>query len=136
MNYEGDISLDILLFKVSGVHFGVDAGQVSGIADYEGEKSDDLFWFNEELEYSDATEVYFLPSVVTIRTECAQSYRVIVDGIEDVAEFSLNDIKLFPDLIHSFALRKGLWGILPRNGVLVMLVDFMLLLKQKRSEIN
>ena len=116
------------------MHFGVDAEQVAGIADFDGEASDDLFWFHEELEYGDAAAKYSSPMVATIRTGCAQSYRIIIDKMEDIAEYSQNDIRLFPELLEPFALRRGLWGILLRNGTMVLLVDFQRLLQVKRTE--
>lgn len=129
MSDYGDIRLDLLLFSVCGVHFGADAGQVTGIALYDGEQADDLFWFHEELEYGDSATTYFSPTVVTIRTGRLQSYRVIIDSMEDIAEFSQNDIRLFPALLEPFAIRRGLWGILPRSEIMVLLVDFKSLLK-------
>ena len=136
MNNKNDQRLDLLLFTVGGVHFGVEAGQVAGMAIYDGVPADDLFWFHEELEYGDSAAPYSSPTVATIRTESVQSYRVIIDSMEDIAEFNQNDIRLFPALLEPFTMRRGLWGILPRQGVLVLLVDFHLLLKQKWSGID
>lgn len=136
MNDEGDIRLDLLLFSLGGVHFGVDAGQVTGVAVYDGEQADDLFWLHEELEYGAAAATYVAPTVVTVRTGCVPSYRVIIDKMEDVAELSQNDIRPFPALLEPFTLRKGLWGILPRNGSMVLLLDFQRLLKERRPDIS
>jgi chemotaxis signal transduction protein len=136
MNDKRDIRLDLLLFSVGGVHFGVDSEQVSGIAAYDGESADDLFWFHEELEYGIGPAPYVSPTVVTIRSGDERSYRVIIDSMEDIAEFGMSDIHLFPELLEPFTIRMGLWGILPKNGIMVLLVDFQLLLKQKRHVIN
>ncbi len=139
MNDKGEkqlASVNLLLFSVSGVHFGIDAEQVSGIAVYDGDQAEDLFWFHEELEYGDAAVTYASPTVVTIRTGGVQSYRVIIDSMEDIAEFSQDDIRLFPELLEPFALRRGLWGILPVNGIMVLLLDFQLFLNQKLTVIN
>lgn len=129
-------SLNLLLFSVGGVHFGVDAEQVAGIAVYSGEQADDLHWFHEELAYGDAAPVYCSPTVITIRTGNAPSYRVIIDSMEDIAEVGQNDIGLFPALLEPFVRRSGMWGILSRDGIMVLLVDFQLLLKQRRPAEN
>ncbi len=131
MNDKCDIRLDLLLFSACGVHFGIDAAQVAGIANYDGEQSDDLFWFHDELGFGAGNSVYFSPTVVTIRTDDIRPYRVIIDTMEDIAEFSQNDISLFPALLEPFTIRRGVWGILPRNGRMVLLVDFIRLLKEK-----
>lgn len=128
--------LNLLLFSVSGVHFAVDADQVAEIAEYDGEPSDDLFWFHEELAFGTQTASYISPIVITIRTEDTPPYRVIIDAMEDIAEFNLDDFQLFPPLLEPLVKRSGLWGILPRNGMLVLLVDFQHLLQQKRHVSN
>jgi chemotaxis signal transduction protein len=133
MSDSDDIRLDLLLFSVGGVHFGADAGQVVEIAVYGGEQADDLFWFHKELEYGDVAPTYFSPTVVTIRTGGVQPYRVIIDSMEDVAGFLQNDIRLFPALLEPFALKRGMWGILLLHGRMVLLVDFIRLLKERQS---
>jgi hypothetical protein len=135
MNDESDLRLNLLLFSVCGVHFGVDAGQVTGTALYDGEQADDLFWFHEELEYEAEAAAYVSPTVVTISTGYESSYRVIIDGMDDVVELSQNDIQLFPELLEPFTLRKGLWGILSRNKIMVLLLDCQRLLKERRPDI-
>ena len=135
MNDTDDMRLDLLMFSVGGINFGVDAGQVAEVAVYDGGQADDLFWFHKELEYDIAASAYFSPTVITIRTGGALPYRVIIDRMEDITEFHQSDISLFPALLESFALRRGMWGILSVHGSMVLLVDFQLLLKQKRAEV-
>jgi chemotaxis signal transduction protein len=53
--------------------------------------------------------------------------------MEDIAECDRNDIRLFPELLEPVALRNGMWGILPRDGRMVLLVDFQRLIKKKKS---
>lgn len=134
MSDNGTIRLDLLLFSVDGVHFGVDAGQVTGIATYDGERAEDLFWFHEEIGYGDRRVTYNSPAIVTIRTRNGLPYRVIIDSMEDIAEFSQADISLFPALLEPFSLRMGMWGILSRHGKMVFLLDLQRLLKERRSK--
>jgi len=133
MSDQDDTKLNLLLFSVCGVHFGVDAEQVAEIAVYDGQQADNLFWFHEELEYGAATVRYASPTTLSIRADDEPFYRVIIDAMEDVAEFSLKDLQLFPALLEPFVVPRGLWGILPRKGTMVLLVDFQLLLKHKRQ---
>lgn len=125
--------LDLLLFSVGGVHFGVDAGQVAGIATYDGEQAGDLFWFHEEISYSTKTVRYLSPTVITIRIREGASYRVIIDSMEDIAAFTLDDISLFPSLLEPFVLPRGIWGIVPRNGKMILLLDFEILTRARES---
>lgn len=124
-------SVNLLLFSVGGVSFAIDADQVAEIATYRGETADDLFWFHEEVGYGDRMVNYHAPTIITIRTDEVASYRVIIDSMEDIAEFSHNDLTLFPALLEPFVLRRGLWGILLRQGRPVLLLDFICLFRER-----
>lgn len=126
---KGADSLTLLLFTVGSVCFGIDADQVAEIAAYDGELADNLFWIHEELDFGPATPVYRTPTVVTVRTGGGQPYRVIIDNMEDISEFRLNDIQPFPPLVEDFVLRRGMWGLIARNRRVVLLLDLLRLLK-------
>ncbi|OGU13905.1 MAG: hypothetical protein A2076_13345 [Geobacteraceae bacterium GWC2_53_11] len=128
--------LNLFLFSVGGVNFAVDAEQAEGMVPYAGEEDPDLFWAHEELGFGTTPVSYRTPTIITIRTAGAQPYRVIIDAMEDIAEFSRNDIRLFPGLLEPAALRNGMWGILLREGSLVLLVDFQRLIQKKRSHFS
>lgn len=125
------IRINLLLFSVGGVHFGMDAEVAAAIAEYHGEEAEDLFWFHEEIGYRGAMPVYNTPTIVTIRGDDSQSYRVIIDKMEDIAEISSVDIQPLPLLVEQFALRKGMWGVTVREGHMVLLMDFTRLLRHK-----
>lgn len=125
--------LNLLLFSVEGVHFGIDAEQAERTAAYDGEVADDLFWFHEEMGYSDASVTYCSPVVVTIGTDGARTYRVIIDSMEDIVEIDQEEIHLFPPLMEPFALRKGMWGIVVKDDRMILLVDFKRLLRERRA---
>lgn len=125
------IRLNLLLFSVGGVHFGMDAELAAAITEYHGEEADDLFWFHEEIGFGGAMPVYSAPTIITVRGEDSLSYRVIIDKLEDIAGISPVDIQPFPPLVESLVLRKGMWGVTVRDGRMVLLVDFMRLLRHK-----
>lgn len=136
MNVPPEMRLNLLLFAIEQVHFAIDADQVAAVNTYAGEQQDDLFWFHEVLGYGDKPVVYSAPVIVTIRTEHERTYRVIIDSMEDIAEFSHSSLRLFPPLLEPFALRSGMWGVLPRDGEMILLVDFKRLLKQRVSAVT
>jgi hypothetical protein len=136
MNEQRGKQLNLLLFSVGGVHFAMDAEQASGLTPYDGEEADDLFWFHDELDFGDASITYHSPTIVTIRTRDARPYRVIIDSMEHIGEFSQDDIVPFPPLLEPFSLRRGMWGILSRHGTIVVLLDFQRLLKERRSNLD
>jgi chemotaxis signal transduction protein len=124
MSADSATCLNLLLFSVGGVSFGIEADQAESIAAYTAEALSDLFWFHDVVDYGYDTINYLSPTIITVKTGDFFTRRVIIDAMEDIAEFSLNDIRPFPPLIEPFALRKGMWGILARNGNMVLLVDF------------
>jgi chemotaxis signal transduction protein len=132
MKEQDDIRLALLLFSVCGVHFAVDTDQVAEMVEFNGLKSEDLFWFHEEIGFGNRSVAYYAPTIVTIKTVGSDSYRVIIDSMEDIADCSKDDISLLPPLIEPFALRKGIWGVLSRKGRMIFLLDFYRL----KNEIN
>ncbi|GAM09100.1 hypothetical protein OR1_01374 [Geobacter sp. OR-1] len=132
---QGGINLNLFLFSVGGVHFAIDPEQAVEMIPYEGEKDDDLFWFHEELAFGDEAVTYQAPVIVTIRTGDPRPYRVIIDSMEDIAGFCTDDIRPFPELLEPFTLRKGLWGVVVKDGRMILLVDFVRLLRERRSDI-
>lgn len=128
-----EANLNLLLFSVQGVHFGIDAEQALQTAPYGGEEAGDLFWFHEELGFGTPSTVYLAPTVITVGARGGRQYRVIIDSMEDIAECSLNDIRPLPANLEPFTLQKGIWGILPRNGRMTLLLDFMSLFGRKHQ---
>ena len=129
-------SLNLLVFSVAGVRFGCDADQAEGVAAYRGDQGDELCWFHEELGFGGPAPEYGEPSVVTVRTADAGGYRVIIDRMEDLVEVTLDDISPFPQLMEPFVLAKGMWGVVEREGGMILLVDFLRLLHVKGAPGN
>jgi hypothetical protein len=134
MSTPGGTSLNLLLFSVGGVCFGTEADQIENMAACNGEENDDLLRFHDLLNYGYDSITYSSPAIITIRTGGVSKYRVIIDSMEDIAEFSQNDIRPFPALLEPLALRSGMWGILHRNESMVLLVDFLRLIKDTKSK--
>lgn len=122
--------LNLFLFSVGGVFFGIEADQVAEVTACKDEKADDLFWFHEEMGYGGKVVEYHSPATITIRSGRVLPYRVIIDSMEDIAEFSCNDIRVLPPLLEPMALRRGIWGVLPQNGRMILLLDFKRLLRE------
>lgn len=129
----GPFSLNLLLFSVAGVTFGVDAEQVEDIFPCRGEVSEDLCWFQRELGHGDAPPLYEAPVVLAVRGRDETDSWVLIDRLEDVTGIAAGDIRPFPPLVEPFALRKGLWGIVVKGDRMVLLVDFQRLLRERRD---
>lgn len=131
MSNQSQSYINLLLFSVGGVYFAIDAEQACGMTPYTSEEMDDLFWFHEELGFGARAVTYVTPTVVTIRLPEDRSYRVIIDSLEDIEEFSRHDIRLFPELLEPVALQRGMWGIVVKDDRMILLVDFERLLRER-----
>ncbi len=129
----GPCGLNLLLFSVAGVHFGVDADQVEGTFACQGEASANLLWFHREMGYGDDAIIYTAPVVIGIKTGKSQDYRVVIDRMEDIAGIAVKEIHPFPPLMEPFALRNGMWGIVVKGDRMIILVDFLRLLENRRA---
>jgi chemotaxis signal transduction protein len=132
-NYQAQetCSLNIIVFSVGDVVFGIDADHVAEIASYNGEDADDLLWVHKELVYGGMEVSYVSPTVLSIMTESEKLYRLVIDNMKDISECSMADVRPFPALLEPFSLPYGLWGILSVQGTMILLLDCHLLLKQK-----
>ncbi len=116
--------LDLALFQVGGVRFGVEAGQLASTATLQGPATGGLRWFHELLGYGEGAVRYRQPVVLNLH----QAFPgVIVDGLGDLARISLGELRPFPPLAEAAARTRGLWAVARRNDHLVLLVDFHLL---------
>ncbi len=93
------------------------------MAAYRAEEENNLFRLHEVLNYGYSI-TYSSPTILTIRTGGSRNFRLIIDSMENIAEFNQNDIRPFPALLEPCALRKGMWGILLLDGKMVLLLDF------------
>ena len=131
MSVPAAAELNLLVFSVGGVRFGCDAEQAEAVAGYRGEE-ENLFWLHEELGYGGRPVHYRAPSVVTVKTEDARSYRVIIDQMEELIGISADDIAPLPRLMERSALGRGIWGVVERQGRMILLLDFQRFLRDKR----
>ncbi len=120
-------ALNLLLFSVGGVRFGVDAAQISGttaLADDDDEKPVSL---DELLEFGDRPALCREPVVLDAASAAGGRLRVVVDGMEDIVAVDAAEIVPLPPAVESRLLDKGIWGVLPRGEQMILLLDFGLL---------
>lgn len=125
-----EIRLNLMLFRVDGIPFGCDADQISRVDASPGTGDETLHWFHRELGFPRPVD-YHSPTALTVRGADPSPYRVVIDQLEQIAEVGLAEIRLLPAPVEPFALARGIWGVLPREGRLVLLVDFQLLGKRR-----
>ena len=136
MSVRGDASggprkLNLLRFAVGGACFAVESSQIAALLPCPGPGAASASWFHQALEYAE-TPTYRAPVLAVVPSEEGPPQQLIMDALEELLEVGLDEIQPFPPLIEPFALRKGLWGVLPRGSQTVLLVDLRRLLASSR----
>lgn len=117
--------LTLLHFFLGGAAFGVDIEQLAAIGVYRGEEDDDLYWLHRALGY-ETPPPYRAPRILSIKDNGAgelKPYRLIIEAPEDVREFDWRQIRPVPPLLAPRLNARGLWGVLPLAGTMILLLD-------------
>jgi len=122
--------LNLLLFSTGGIRFGVDAAQIAGTAAVTDD-AEKPAWLHELLDFGDRPVVYREPVILDLGTDGAGRRRVVVDAMEDIITVAVDEILPLPAPVELHVLGKGLWGVLPKGGRMILLMDFRLLLNRK-----
>lgn len=115
--------LQVLLFTAGGIRFGACAEQVLRTSAWAGGDDREFRWFHASLGLAGDSGAG-RPVVASVRTKGGGLARVIFDGLDEIVEAEAGDIRPFPPLLERSVLGKGLWGVLARQGSLILLVDF------------
>jgi len=121
------IRLTLLFFSLGGVRFACDADHAEALSAV-GAAEEGAFRLDLALGYPSPVS-YREPTVLTLKGEGER--RVVIDALEQIAEVGLEEIRPLPALLEPLALKRGIWGVLPRAGALVLLLDLDLLMKQR-----
>jgi len=115
----------LLLFSLGNATFGIDIEQLAAISVYRGEEGDDLCWLHRVLGYEEPPPCR-APRILSVKGNGPgelRPYRLVINAPDDVREFDWRDIRLFPALLEPFISSRGLWGVLPVDGTMVLLLD-------------
>lgn len=124
--------LNVLLFSLNGVFFGVDVEQIESMSAYNGQEAGDCYWFHRILGIDRGEMPCGTPPVLTIRTGDSERRCVLIDALEDILSIRTEEIHPMPKIIAPFIMAKGLWGVLLRNGKpSILLVDFLYLVRER-----
>jgi hypothetical protein len=126
--------IQLLLFRLGTVQFGVLADQVAGLREH-GEAgtgteagAEPCSWFHARLGFPEAPR-YRAPTAALVPRTGRPPKWVVLDAIDDLLEVELDAVRPFPALAEPHAIRRGMWGILPCRGRLVLLADLVQLLE-------
>ncbi|MBF0303317.1 MAG: hypothetical protein HQK73_09770 [Desulfamplus sp.] len=104
---------NILLFSAGGFFFGIYSSQVKTV---------------DASNYDKGTTNRLLKTELIISPSDGHKYRVQIGVIEDIISVTKNDIAAFPAIIEPWAIKWGMWAVMPRNNRIYILLDFKYLI--------
>lgn len=111
--------LSLLLFTAGGTGFGIHVSQIIGSL-VSATEPDNMI---SGLPWQSCLKPEARLTLV-FRAAGSTGYEIPVDSIDEIADVCVSEILPFPSFIESMVLSKGLWGVLPRDGRIFLLMDF------------
>lgn len=130
--------IQLLIFDLMGIKFGVDIEQVSEIyelmdlgqmkgARYEAS------WFHEKIPFRQGPVVYKSPRLLSLKDK-ETTLGIIIDQPEDILSITLNDIQPLPSLLEVLNRPSAIWGVALKGERTILLVDFYKLFVNKEGK--
>ncbi|HWP46418.1 MAG TPA: chemotaxis protein CheW [Candidatus Limnocylindrales bacterium] len=130
--------IQLLIFDIIGIKFGVDIEQVSEI--YElidlGQMKGAKYgasWFHEKIPFRQGPVVYKSPRLLILRDQ-ETTLGIIIDQPEDILSITLDDIHPLPSLLEALNRPAAIWGIALKDEKMILLVDFYKLFVNKEDK--
>ncbi len=118
------MNLDLLLFSFNNAWFGIDIEQLAAITPYRDDEDDDLV--SLERIFGGQPRSYREPRVISVKGDGAGKmppYRLLIEAPEDIRNVDWRDVRPLPSLLEPFIRRLGVWGVLPLDERLILLLD-------------
>jgi hypothetical protein len=113
-----DRTLKLLVTRLGQESYALDAAEVDLLEPLAGTPGGAV-WLHDLLGYSRAP-AYRMPLLARLR---GHTGAVVLDGMDEILEVDLAALRPLPPLVERHTLRRGLWGVLPRAGDLLFLLD-------------
>jgi hypothetical protein len=110
--------MSLLVTRLGKQTYALDAAEVASLEPLAG-APDGAVWLHDLLGY-DGAPAYRMPLLAKLR---GHAEAIVLDGMEEILEVDRAALRPLPPLVERHSLRRGLWGILPRPGDLLFLLD-------------
>lgn len=117
--------LEILVFTLNGITFGVDTEQLGGVltAAEAGAAGTELVPFSDKIPMSGMAGIVQTPYALLIK-DTAQ-YAVVIESPEDIISIRIDAIRPLPPLMAACNTSQAVWGVGMREEGIILLVDFL-----------
>jgi len=110
--------LQLLLFSLGNARYGIDIEQIAALTAANANPS--AISLAELL-----SSIAFADSIYSKQLFIKQNLQtpILINEPDEVASFSIADIRILPDILAISAARKGVWGLLPQGHDIIILLD-------------
>jgi chemotaxis signal transduction protein len=117
--------LEILVFALGGITFGVDTEQVGGVitaaqAEILGMK---LIPFPDRVPLGGMPGHFRAPKALLIKD--VTSYAVVIESPDDILSVRLDSIRPLPPLLAACNPCQAVWGVAVKGEGIILLIDFL-----------
>ncbi len=125
--------IQLLIFNVMGIWFGIDSEQVLSIYELEQAKEQaDVVWFHEIISFKKNNVEYSSPKVVLFEDK-GRLIEIVIDQLENIMPIKVDDIRLMPQLFEALEGSMPVWAVALRDEKIVLLVDLYKLLESDNA---
>lgn len=122
---EVPVALDILMFRVMGVRFGIDTEQVAKITPWDRveDPGGTAFHLCDKISFGKPASIH-RSAVMLLPKSGVGKKAVIVDTLEKIHSLRIDAIRPFPKLMGKGKGARAYWGIALVDNAPVILIDF------------
>lgn len=118
------MNLELLLFSFNNAWFGIDIEQLAAITPYREDEGDDSV--SLERIFGGRPPSYREPRIISVKGDGAGKippYRLLIEAPEDIRNVDWREVRPLPPLLEPLLRRRGVWGVLPLDERLILLLD-------------
>jgi chemotaxis signal transduction protein len=114
----------LLVFRIQGVSFGIDARQVSTIDEPRGENQDGdrIVKLHEIIPFREQNIRYRSPKLLMVNTS-AGCDGIVVEAPDDIIFLNAAQIKPVPLVVSTLSVSKAIWGVLIQRKRTILVLD-------------
>ncbi len=128
--------ISLLICEFMDINIGIDMAQVREICDVEvvKKRSGSVFYLHEKIVNFSGDIHYDTPRVLLVNYS-GEEVGIVVDMPREIVSIPTISVRPLPDLIELFKDSTPVWGVALRQNSVVLLIDLLCLLKNKKNQV-
>ncbi|SMC89358.1 hypothetical protein [Sporomusa malonica] len=111
--------LQLLVFSIGDTRYGIDIDQIAYLMNFD--VAGNAVGFEQLMAIGSSADCNYSKMLI-IKQKTGTP--ILINEPDEVAIFSVHDIRRLPDILTKWAGNKGVWGLLPQERGVIILIDF------------